>query len=200
MRGLAPLEALISSLAKLPGVGRRSAERMAMALVRDLDGLGASLAGALQQARATVCACQRCRGITVRDRDPCSLCASPNRNGAQVCVVEDPSDIAVIEHSGGYNGRYHALLGRLSPMHSVGPQDLRIQALLDRIAAEGFQEVILALSTDVEGDATASYLTELLKSRSVRVSQLAFGIPAGSGIAYSDAVTLSRAFQGRHPA
>lgn len=171
-----------------------------MALVRDPEGLGAELARALQEARTLVCACARCGSITTRDRDPCVLCVSTQREGTQVCVVEEPSDIPLIEKSGGYHGRYHALMGRISPMKGVAPEQLRIQALLDRLTQEGFKEVILALSTDVEGDATASYLADLLKGRGVQVSRLAFGLPAGSGLAYADGVTLSRAIQGRNPA
>ncbi|MDA0577703.1 MAG: recombination mediator RecR [Verrucomicrobia bacterium] len=200
MRGLAPLEALAASLAKLPGVGRRSAERMAMALVRDPEGLSAELLRALTEARATVCGCARCGSVTTRERNPCVLCASPQRDGTLVCVVEDPADILVIEKSGAFHGRYHALMGRLSPAKGVGPEKLRVQALIERIKQEGFREVILALSTDVEGDATSSYLAELLKAQQIPVNRLAFGLPAGSGIAYADSVTLSRAIQGRHPA
>ncbi len=171
-----------------------------MALARDPDGLGGDLIRVLQEARTSLCGCARCGSITTRERDPCVLCTSPQRNAGQLCVVEEPADILRIEKSGGYHGRYHALMGRLSPAKGLGPGQLRIQAMLERIVQEGIQEVILALSTDVEGDATASYLAEALKARQVTVSRLAFGLPAGSGIAYADKVTLSRAIQGRHPA
>lgn len=200
MSETAPLDALVRSLARLPGVGKRSAERMAAALLRDGDGLGSDLLRTLGAARATLTGCTRCGALTLRERDPCTLCRSPQRNGRLLCVVEDPSDIVLLERAGGYQGRYHALMGRLSPAKGVGPQQLRVQALVERIAAEGIEEVILALSTDVEGEATASYVREHLRASGVRLSRLAFGLPAGSGIAYADAVTLARAMEGRHPA
>lgn len=190
----------MQALGKLPGVGRRSAERMAMALARDPEGLCAELGRAVALARETVCGCSRCGAVTTRERDPCSLCTSPTRNGTQLCVVEDPADIALIEKSGAFQGRYHALMGRLAPMKGIGPGELRIAPLLARIAAEGVQEVILALGTDVEGEATAQYLTDCLRASPVSVSRLAFGLPAGSGIAYADATTLARAIQGRRQA
>jgi len=199
-RGAGPLEALMACLSRLPGVGRRSAERMALALVRDPENLGAELVRAVEAARATLCCCSRCGALTARDRDPCVLCVSPQRQGRQICVVEDPGDILLMERSGGYHGRYHALMGRLVPGKGQGPASLRVQALLERVTAEGIEEVILALGTDVEGEATASYVAEQLKRTRARVTRLAFGLPAGSGIAYADAVTLTRAMQGRYPA
>ncbi|MDA0990652.1 MAG: recombination mediator RecR [Verrucomicrobia bacterium] len=197
MSGLAPLDQLSSSLARLPGVGRRSAERMALALVRDRGGLAANLITALEAAREAIGLCSRCGAVTARSADPCTLCVSTTRDGSLLCVVEDPGDILQIEKSGGYRGRYHALMGRLSPMKGQGPAQLRVKALIDRLDAEPIQEVILAMNTDVEGDATASYLGEQLRGRSIKISRLALGMPAGSGVAYSDAVTLSRALKGR---
>lgn len=191
------LEKLVSVLGRLPGVGRRTAERMAIKLVRDPDGLMKDLVAGLQDAMNVVKCCSRCGNITTADQNPCGLCTSASRDGATLCVVEDPYDIVTIERSGGFHGRYHALMGRISPMRGEGPGELRVKALMDRIEKEKFQEVILALSTDVEGDSTASYISDLLKSRNVRVTRLAFGMPAGSGIAYSDPVTLSRALKGR---
>ena len=128
---------------------------------------------------------------------PCRLCTNPARDGTVVCVVQDPSDIVALERTSSYKGRYHALMGIISPMHGEGPRDIRLHALIERVEKEGFKEVIMALGTDVESEATANYLAELLKGRSLRITRLASGIPVGSGVGYSDAVTLSRALKGR---
>jgi len=173
---------------------------MAMAVVCDTGSLSADLVAALEDTRQSVRICSRCGAVTTAQADPCSLCTSSTRDGTQICVVEDPGDITVIERSGGYEGRYHALMGRLSPMKGSGPAELRVQALVGRVKSEGIKEVILALSTDVEGDATCAYLAELLAPQGVRLTRLAFGLPAGSGIAYSDSVTLARAMRGRSQA
>lgn len=190
-------QALIGCLARLPGVGRRTAERIATRLVMDRDGLLRELVAALQEAAASVMACGVCGGLTTAGRDPCELCTSPRRDGEILCVVEEPTDIALIERAGAYRGRYHALMGKVSPMHGEGPADLRVKALLDRVAAGTFHEVILALSTDVEGESTAAYLTELLRPLGLRITRPAMGLPARSGIGYSDPVTLERAFKAR---
>lgn len=197
MSGLEYLDRIAAVLAKLPGIGRRSSERMAYRLAWEPDGLLRELAESLREAQAHVRLCTRCGGITTADEMPCRLCTQDQRDGTLLCVVEDPSDIVALERSGSYKGRYHALLGVLSPMHGEGPRDLRIQALLKRLDTEGFKEVILALGTDVESEATAGYLAELLRNRPVKVTRLAMGLPAGSGIGYSDAVTLARALRGR---
>jgi recombination protein RecR len=168
-----------------------------MALVREQNALGTELISELEQVKQSVCLCSRCGSVTAREKDPCEICTSTRRDASQLCIVEEPSDIALIEGAGGYQGRYHALMGKLSPMKGSGPQQLRVDAMLERVDKEGFQEIIIAISTDVEGDATASYLAECLKKRNVRVTRLALGLPAGSGIAYSDATTLKRAFRGR---
>jgi recombination protein RecR len=200
VNGLEYLDRVAVALAKLPGIGRRSAERMAFGLAWDADGVLRELVHALRDAEANVRLCNRCGGITTVAETPCRLCSSPARDQAIVCVVESPADIVAIERTGSYKGRYHALMGVISPMHGEGPDDLRIRSLLDRVDAEGFKEVILALGTDVESEATASYLTELLKERPVRVTKLASGIPVGSGVGYSDPVTLTRAMRGRQMA
>jgi recombination protein RecR len=197
MRGPAPLDKLARCLARLPGVGRRSAERMALSLVRDSADRTAELIQALEETRDAVCLCSQCGAVTSRDEDPCKLCTATTRDDALVCVVEEPGDIMAIEQSGSYNGRYHALLGKLSPAKGVGPEALRTEPLMARIKEGAVQEVILATGTDMEGDATASYLAEIFKAAGVRVTRLASGMPTGSGIAYSDATTLTRALQGR---
>lgn len=190
------LTILSRALARLPGVGRRSAERMALSLARkpsDLD----ELARALEATRRYVRVCSLCGSITPEGVDPCHLCTSANRDAGLLCVVEDPADIPAIESSGGFHGRYHALMGKLSPMSGQGPEQLRAKSLVQRVQNGAFREIILAISTDVEGDSTCSYISELLSPLGVSVTRLAFGLPAGSGIAYSDSVTLERALRGR---
>ncbi len=199
MNPIEPLDKLTSLLGRLPGVGRRSAERMALKLARDSRGLVRDLILALQDLDAKVCACSLCGGITLKTEDPCSLCRDARRDSRVICVVEDPGDILLIERTGYFRGRYHALMGKLSPMKGEGVQGMRVESLLKRIDGEGIEEVILALNSDVESDATSSFLQHALSTRKVKVSRLAFGIPAGSAIAYSDSVTLSRALQNRQP-
>jgi len=184
-------------LSRLPGIGRRTAERMAVRLLSEPRGLLAELVATLQEAGRQVTACRRCGNLTSVEENPCELCTSPRREGSVVCVVEEPGDVLLIERSGAFHGRYHVLGGKVSPMRGRGPADLRIRALVARVAEEGIREVILALSTDVEGDATASLIGEALASSGVKVSRPASGLPAGSGVRYSDPVTLARAMQAR---
>lgn len=191
------LNRLVVCLGKLPGVGRRSAERMALKLARDNNGLIDELMFAMREAKEKICCCSRCGSVTAVDENPCRLCTDASRDGRVLCVVEDPNDIISIDKSGGYHGRYHALMGKMAPARGDGPKQLRIDSLLARVDGEKIEEVILALSTDVEGDATASYIAELLKGKNVRVTRLASGLPAGSGVMYSDSVTLAKAIRGR---
>jgi recombination protein RecR len=197
MNSIEPLAKLTSLLSRLPGVGRRSAERMALKLARDSRGLVRDLIGALQDVDAQICECSLCGGITLRTEDPCSLCRDPKRDNRILCVVEDPGDILLMERTSQFRGRYHALMGKISPMKGEGLQDLRVDSLLKRIDKDDVEEIILALNSDVESDATAAFLQHTLSTCNVKVSRLAFGIPAGSEIAYSDPVTLSRALQNR---
>ncbi len=192
-----PIDNLIRALSKLPGLGRRSAERAALALVRKPDLLLDALVAALQEARATVCCCAVCGGFTSKEQTPCKLCSDASRDDALLCVVEEPSDIFSIERSGGFRGRYHALMGKISPSKLTGPAELRLKELQQRVAAGAVKEVLLALSTDMEGDATAGYIGEMLRPLGVRVTRLAFGLPADSGVGYSDPLTLKRAISGR---
>lgn len=194
---LGPIDTLEKALARLPGFGHRSALRAALALVREPLRLSEPLESALASARERVCSCSRCGGFTVKDRDPCDMCTDERRDGSVLCIVEEASDIVSLESSGAFRGRYHALGGKLSPSHRMGPEQLRISQLLERVSRESFKEVLLALSTDMEGDATALYIAELLRESGVKVTRLAFGLPADSGIAYSDPLTLRRAIQGR---
>ena len=194
---LAPIDSLEKALARLPGFGHRSALRAALALVREPARLCEPLEAALEAARTQVCACSRCGGFTVKDRDPCDMCTDERRDSSMLCIVEEASDIVSLEATGAFKGRYHALGGKLSPSHRMGPEQLRITQLLERVSREEFREVLLALSTDMDGDATALYIAELLRESGVNVTRLAFGLPADSGIAYSDPLTLRRAIQGR---
>lgn len=197
MNGLEYLDRITVALAKLPGIGRRSAERMAYRLAGDPDGVLRELGQALREVRENVRLCNLCGSITTATEMPCRLCTHPSRDTTVVCVVRDPSDIVALERSGAYKGRYHALMGIISPMHGEGPGDIRLQDLLKRLDTEGFQEVIMALGMDAESEATASYIAEVLKPRKLRITHLASGIPVGSGIGYSDGVTLARAMKGR---
>ncbi len=195
---LAPIDTLERALARLPGLGRRSAGRAALALLRDPERLLDPLVLALRDARENVCCCPRCGAFTVRGVEPCALCTDAARDGARVCVVEEPADIVTVEGAGAFRGRYHVLGGKLSPARRMGPERLRLGELKDRIVREGFAEVLLALSTDMEGDATAGFVAETLRdwpsaTAPVRVTRLAFGLPADSGVAYSDPLTLRRA-------
>lgn len=197
MNSLESLDKLTDCLSKLPGTGRKTAERMAIKLARDHNNLIKNMISALEDVSKNVCCCSHCGSITTIDKNPCKLCTDQRRDSSVLCVVEEPGDIIMIERSGGFHGRYHALMGKISPMKGEGPDNLRIKLLLERVEKEKIKEVILALSTDVEGDSTASFITDLLKNKNVKVSRLAFGLPAGSGILYSDPVTLSRAIKGR---
>ena len=192
-----PIAELERCLSKLPGFGRRSASRAALALVREPGRLLDPLRAALESARSRVCCCTRCGSFTTLDRNPCDMCTDATRDGTLLCVVEQPADIISIESSGAFRGRYHALGGKLSPSRHMGPEKLRLAELVDRVVREGITEVLLALSTDMDGDATAGYAAELLKGTGARVTRLAFGLPADSGIAYSDPLTLRRAISGR---
>ena len=191
------LHQLTEALAKLPGIGRRTAERLAVHLARNPAGPARELAAALDEARTKLVACKQCGSVTAKDENPCRLCADARRDGTILCVVEDPADIALLERSGEYHGRYFALMGKLSPMRGEGLGDLRLPALLERAAQA--QEVLLALNCDVESEATAAYLRHVLEQKlpKLKISRLALGIPAGSAIAFSDPVTLGRAIRGR---
>ena len=197
MTAEAYLAKLTEALSRLPGVGRRSAGRMAERLAREKDGLARELMHSLAGVCENVTYCSQCGALTSYERIPCRLCTDPDRESGVLCVVEDPGDISVLERAGCMRGRYHALLGRISPMRGTGPDDLRIRQLLERVETEKISEVVLALNTNVESDATAVYVGTRLRDKGVKVTRLAFGIPAGSGIVYADPVTLQRAFRGR---
>jgi len=190
-----PITALISALAKLPGIGPRSAERLALHLVQSDTDAVRDLASALVQARERIRNCPVCGALT--EQVPCGLCSDPRREPSLVCVVERPVDIISLEKSGNYRGRYHVLGGRISPLDGVEPEDLRIAELEARLVKEPIQEIILALPTDVEGDATGFYLAKRFAGKGVKITRIAHGLPAGSGLEFADELTLSRALEDR---
>jgi recombination protein RecR len=192
-----PIENLIKALSRLPGLGRRSAERIALRLAQNPGRRVEDLVTALQDVQKTMTGCELCGGLTTRTQNPCGWCTDRSRDDSLLCVVETSSDLLLIEHSGGFKGRYFCLNARLSPARGEGVDDLQLPKLLSRIDALDPKEVILALNTDVESDATASFLADVLHQKQVKVSRLAFGIPAGSGLAYADDLTLTRALSGR---
>lgn len=186
---------LIEELKKLPGVGTKSAQRLAFHILRASDEDAAALAGAIQHVKASLRLCSVCNNIT--DIDPCVYCSNPTRNQRLVCVVEEPTNIAAIEKTRNFNGVYHVLHGALSPIHGVGPEHLRISNLSRRLESGEVDEVILATNPTVEGEATAIYLSKLVKQQGVRVTRIATGVPAGSDIEYADEVTMQKAMEGR---
>ena len=191
----AAIRALIAELKRMPGVGPRSAERIALWMIQSRDARPGEIARAIGEVTQTIKPCPRCGFFTTEAL--CELCADPARDAALLCVVEQPTEILPIERTGAFRGRYHALGGRISPLDHVAPEDLRIDALIERIKAEAPAEIILALGADVEGEATANYLAGLLRELPVTVTRLAQGMPAGSGLEHADELTLSRAMTGR---
>jgi len=190
-----PMAQLIDELKKLPGIGSKSAQRMAFHILRSSGEDAEALASAIHNLKEKLHLCSVCSNIT--DVDPCSYCSSPTRNQRLVCVVEEPTNIASIEKTRSYNGVYHVLHGAISPLQGVGPEQLRIPSLLKRIESGSVEEVIIATNPTLEGEATAVHLTALLKRPGVKVSRIATGIPAGSDIEYADEVTMLKAIEGR---
>lgn len=192
-----PIISLVAALSRLPGIGPRSAERIALHVVQSDANSVADLSRLLTEARARITQCSLCGALT--ERQPCEICADPRRDASVVCVVERPVDILSIEKSGAYRGKFHVLGGKISPLNGVGPEDLRIAELENRIPKEQIKEVILALPSDVEGDATSYYLAQHLSSRGIQVSRIAHGLPVGSALEFADQLTLSKAIEGRRP-
>ncbi len=189
------LDALIDSFAALPGVGRKSAQRLAFHVLSMPQENAEQLANAILAARSQVHTCPVCQNLT--DGELCPICANDRRDKSTICVVAEPRDVASIERSREYSGVYHVLHGVLSPMRHIGPDDLKIAELVQRVAEDAPQEVIMATNPDTEGDTTAMYLSRLLKPFGVRVTRLAYGIPVGSNLEYTDDATLLRALEGR---
>src|SRR2546429_4209776 len=190
-----PISALIGALNSLPGVGRRPAEPIALHLAHAEPESVRQLAQAILTARERIQTCQSCGALT--DVQPCAICSHPRRDGSLICLVEQPADIISIEKSGTYRGKYHVLAGKISPLNGVEPEDLRITELEMRLGKETIKEIILALGTDVEGDATSLYLAKRLAGTGVKTTRIAHGLPAGSGLEFADELTLSRALEGR---
>ncbi|HJN81175.1 MAG: recombination mediator RecR [Verrucomicrobiota bacterium] len=190
-----PLAALVAELNRLPGIGPRSAERLALHLIQADTAVARRLADVLVTSRDKIIECAQCGGLA--EKSPCSICANPARDERTVCVVERAVDILNVEKSGAFRGHYHVLGGKISPINGVGPEELRVAQLEQRLADGAADEVIIALGTDVEGDATGHYLAKRLVKRGVKVTRIAHGLPAGSGLEFADELTLTQALDGR---
>ena len=190
-----PMARLIDELKKLPGVGSKSAQRLAFHILRSSADDADALAGAIHDVKASLRLCSICNNIT--DVDPCTYCSSATRNQRLICVVEEPTNIASVEKTRHYNGVYHVLHGAISPIHGVGPEQLRIANLMKRVEDGNADEVILATNPTVEGEATATYLSGQLRRAGLKVTRIATGIPAGSDIEYADEITMLKAMEGR---
>jgi recombination protein RecR len=190
-----PLAKLIEQFQRLPGIGAKSAQRLAYHILKtpreDVD----RLADAMREVKERVTYCSVCSNIT--DTDPCFFCTNPSRDATLICVVEEPENVNGVERTRQFNGLYHVLMGALSPLHGVGPDDLKIKDLLRRVADGAVEEVVLATNPNVEGEATAIYLAKLLKPLGVKVTRIAMGVPVGSDLEYADEVTMQRAMEGR---
>jgi recombination protein RecR len=193
----APVENLITALERLPGIGPKSASRLAFFLLDAPDDLSLGLAEALQALKRGTTFCRLCFNITTIDRELCEICADPQRDESVLCVVEEPLDVLVLERTGGFNGRYHVLHGVLSPIEGIGPEDLKIRPLVERVKDGAVKEIILATNPSMEGDATALYLKQQLEPYVGRITRLARGLPVGGDLEYADQSTLLRALAGR---
>jgi len=191
----APLARLIDEFHKLPGIGPKSAQRLAYYLLRMPHQDAQALASAILEVKERVVLCSICQNVT--EVDPCRICSNDSRDRSTICVVEEPLDILAVERSGTYRGQYHVLHGAISPMDGIGPEDLKVTELLHRLRSGEVREIILATNPNLEGEATSMYLTRLLKPLGVRVTRLARGLPVGGDIEYADDVTLARALEGR---
>lgn len=195
MESSATVKKLAEEFQKLPGIGRKTAERLVFALLKSKSGMAASLSKALSDLSEKVKLCGVCGGIT--ETEPCSICASPKRDKSLVCVVEQPLDIAVLERTGSFNGTYHVLGGTLSPLDGVGPEMLRIEQLIKRIKEGTVTEVIVATNPTMDGEATALYLAKMLRPYGSKISRIARGVPVGSDLEYVDEITLIKSLEGR---
>jgi len=190
-----PIARLIRELQRLPGVGEKTATRFALHILRRPREEARSLARTLEEVTELIGPCSTCFQLT--DEDPCAICRSPRRNGRLLCVVEDQASLMALERSRVFQGRYHVLGGRLSPMDGIGPENLHIRELVERVRREGVEEVVLATNPDAEGDATALYVKRCLEATGARVTRIARGVPMGGDLEYADALTLGRALEGR---
>jgi len=190
-----PIDHLIDALTRLPGIGKKTASRLAFHILRSSSSEAQELARAILDVKEKIRLCSICFNLT--DEDPCRICQDERRAGEILCVVEGPNDLIAIENTGGFNGRYHVLHGAISPLEGIGPDHLKMKELLERLRKEKISEVILANNPTVEGGATALYLVDLIKPLGIKVTRIAYGIPMGSEIEYSDGMTLSKALEGR---
>ena len=190
-----PIDRLIEALTRLPGIGRKTAARLAFHILRSSLSEAQALARAILDVKEKIRLCSVCFNLT--DEDPCRICQDEHRNKEILCVVEGPNDLIAIENTGAFNGRYHVLHGTLSPLEGIGPEDIKARELLERLQQEKIAEVILATNPTVEGGATALYLTDQIRPFGVKVTRIAYGIPMGGEIEYSDGMTLSKALEGR---
>jgi len=190
-----PIDHLIDALTRLPGIGKKTASRLAFHILRSNSSEAQDLARAILDVKEKIRLCSVCFNLT--DEDPCRICQDERRAGEILCVVEGPNDLIAIENTGGFNGRYHVLHGAISPLEGIGPDHLKMKELLERLSKEKISEVILANNPTVEGGATALYLVDLIKPLGIKVTRIAYGIPMGSEIEYSDGMTLSEALEGR---
>ena len=190
-----PLARLVEQLQKLPGIGAKGAQRLAFHILKNPRDDAERLCDAIRDVKERVTYCSTCNNIT--EADPCAFCTSASRDQRLICVVEEPQNVSVIEKTREFRGVYHVLMGALSPLHGVGPDDLKIRDLLTRVGNGGVEEVILATNPNVDGEATAIYLARLLKPLGVRVTRIAMGVPVGSDLEYADEVTLTKAMEGR---
>ncbi|MEK7846822.1 MAG: recombination mediator RecR [Nitrospinota bacterium] len=195
MKGLESLFKLIDELRKLPGVGRKTAERLAFYLLKSQRGEVEALARAIIELKDKVRLCSACSSIT--ETDPCNICSDKNREKNTLCVVEEPHDVFAIERTKEYRGCYHVLMGVLSPLDGVGPSDLKIEELLKRVRDNGVKEVIMATNPNLEGEATAMYIAKILKPLGMKVTRIARGLPVGGDLEYADEVTLTKSMEGR---
>jgi len=191
----APIRQLIKYMARLPGIGEKTAERLALHLLYTADPFVEELGRSILEVKRSVRLCSRC--FSLADGELCAICSNPARDASVVCVVEQPGDMVALEKSGAFNGHYHVLSGVLSPMNGVGPDDLRIRELLQKVVAGGVREIVLATGTSVEGEATAAYIAGQLESRPVTVTRIAAGVPMGGDLKYVDQVTLKKAMESR---
>lgn len=192
-----PIQKLINALERLPGIGPKSASRLAFFLLRAPDDVSRDLAEALSGLKSMTALCQECFNITLAGRTRCEICDDPRRDAGIICVVEEALDVLALERVGAFSGRYHVLHGVLSPIEGIGPADIKTQALLDRVAGGGVREVILATNPSMEGDATALYLQQQLRPKGVQITRLARGLPVGGDLEYADQNTLLKALSGR---
>jgi recombination protein RecR len=192
-----PIQDLVDAFSRLPGIGPKTASRLTFFLLRAPENLALDLGEALNNLKSGTVFCQTCFNITQAGREECEICTNPERDSSQICVVEEPLDVLALERTAGFQGRYHVLQGALSPIEGIGPDDLKIRELVERVRKGGVKEVILATNPSLEGDATAMYLRRHLSSLDLRVTRLARGLPVGGDLEYADLNTLLRALAGR---